>query len=47
MPRLDEDCGMQNEELMEINTVGKDDDRQVSVVHAKARMSMILQLNVG
>ena len=33
MPRLDEDCEMQNEELMEINNVGKDDDRQASEVH--------------
>ena len=33
MPRLDEDSGMQNEELIEINNVGKNDDRQVSEVH--------------
>ena len=33
MPRIGEVCGMQNEELMEINNVGTDDDGQVSEVH--------------
>ena len=33
MPKLDEDSEMRNEELMEINNVGKNDDRQVSEVH--------------
>ena len=41
--RLDGDCEKQNEELMEINNIGNDGNKQVKKVHT-TKLQMILQL---